>query len=108
MGYSKFSESLDADEPTGKPYTFRIQVAAGDSVTSATALEVESTSTQAAALSLVTISQQSLGLISGTLYGLTFRAQGKGVPGPTYVRCRFSTQLGAGDDITYRLDVTQR
>lgn len=106
--FKAFAESLDADEPVGKPYTFRIGVATGDSVVSAALLEVESTSTSAPASSLVSISQQSLGLIATGIYGVTFRAQGKGTPGTTFIRCRFQTALGAGDDITYSLLIEQR
>ncbi len=106
--FPEFPESLDADEPTGKPYTFRIQVASGDSVTSATVQEVESTSTQPPAVSLVTISAQSLGPIAVPLYGVTFHATGKGNAGVAFIRCRYATALGAGDDVTYQLLITQR
>jgi hypothetical protein len=106
--FKSFPESLDADEPVGKTYTFRIQVATGDSVSSAAITEVDSTSTQAPAVSLVTISAPSLGVIAGLLYGATFRAQGKGAPGNAFVRCRYTTALGMGDDITYELPITQR
>lgn len=108
MSFNKFAESLDADEPVGKIYTFRIQAASGDSVASATILEVDSGSLGAAPVSLVTISQQSLGLISGGIYGASFRAQGKGAAGTTYIRCRYATALGVGDDVTYAMNVTQR
>lgn len=106
--FPEFPESLDADEPTGKPYTFRIQVASGDSVTSAMVLEVDSTSTQAPATSLVAISAQSLGPIAVPLYGVTSHVTGKGKPGIAFLRCRYATALGAGDDVTYQLQITQR
>ena len=109
MIFGKFSESLDADELIGKTYTFRISATlAGDSVTSIAIIEVDSASLGPAPVPLITISAVSLGVISGTTYGGTFRAQGKGAVGRTYVRCRYLTALGNGDDVTYQLTVEQR
>jgi hypothetical protein len=103
-----FAETLDADEPIGKTYTWKIEVVAGDSVTAAVVQEVDSNSAGAPTLSLVTLSEQSLGMISTLLYGATVRVQGKSLAGTAYLRCRYATALGNGDDATWVLPITQR
>lgn len=107
MNFPRFAESLDADEPTGKPYTFPLQLATGDTLSSATIEIVDATSTALAPSPATTITSVAFAVISGTLYGVSFRAQG-GVAGFVYVRCRYLTSLGVGDDVTYRLLVEQR
>lgn len=107
--FNRFPEPLDPDEPIGKTYTFPFSLAAGDSLTGAVVEAVDSTSSRIITTTVV-ISQVAFGLIGGNLWGVTFHAQGGGSAsiGRLYLRCRFQTSLGNGDDRTCFLLIQQR
>lgn len=108
MPFQRFPETLDPDAPLGKDFTFPFSLTiAGDALTSAVIDIVDSTSTNVIVGSLTTISEVTFGLISGALWGVTFRAQG-GAAGRLYLRCRYETALGNGDDRTCWLLIEQR
>lgn len=107
MKFSRLAESLDCDEPIGKNYMIPIQLAVGDTLISATLTLVDPTSTAIDATAGTVISSVASALIGSNKWGVSFRAQG-GMAGLRYLRCRYVTALGNGDDATFILSVEQR
>lgn len=107
MSFPRWPESLDSDNPVGKIYTFRIALADGDSLSSASVDVVDPTSSTIDPDPATAVSEVTFAQVSGDLYGVSFRAIG-GVAGFVCIRCRYSTALGNGDDATWRLLIEQR
>lgn len=106
MAFPRWVEPLDIDHPTGKVYNYKFELAEGDSITDAIVEVMDDSSTNVDPLPATTITEIAFAVISGRIWGVSFRAQG-GVGGFICVRCRYDTALENGDDATWRLFVRQ-
>lgn len=112
MTYPRIPESLDADAPLGKRYQPEIELADGDALTGGTATLVDATSSFAAPVPLLAISEITpvqLPDLPGNIWGIRFRARGLSAgSGEAFVRLEYQTALGNDDHSTVRLIVEQR
>lgn len=91
-----FSEAFDAQDQ--KEYTFRFKLRAGESIVSAQLDEVDITSTTVIDPSVLVFGQKSIGIISGTIFGVTqwlLPLAADVEPFVAYLRCKITTDYAS-------------
>lgn len=105
FGYGNGDARLDPDAPLGKTYWFRKRFPEGDGFDSVAVDEVDESSSTVLTGGLL-VTKEAAGLEDGSsdIWAVRVRMVGNGVvPGWHYVRFRYTTLAGNGDDQTFKV-----
>lgn len=111
MDFDYWEEPLDADAPVGKKYSFCFEFKPGDGLATVSIEVVNASSTAVLATGSVLLTDaDEWGVEAGSTTDWVANVTIRGNSAPVgwhFVRCRYTTLAGNGDDKTYAVRVTQ-